>query len=307
MLAVTDLASQVSGPVYVPGDDGFDAEIAAWNLATAHRPLVAVGAADAADVAAAVGWAAERGLPVAVQATGHGAVAAAIGGVLVNTSRLDEVTVDPATRTARVGAGVKWARVIEAAAPYGLAPLSGSSSDVGAVGYTVGGGLGLLARRYGYAADHVRGLRIVTADGQLRDVDADEHPDLFWAVRGGKGNFGIVTSIEIDLVPVATLYAGGIFYPGAVAADVLHAYRAWTSSLPDETTTSVAILRLPPLPELPEPLRGQTVVHLRFIHAGDADVTRADVLSRLPAEVRTRYRDEWRPRYDAWAAALWGE
>ncbi|NJC65837.1 FAD-binding oxidoreductase [Planosporangium flavigriseum] len=270
-MTATELVGRLAGPVFLPGDVGFDAEIAAWNLATVHRPVVAIGATTTADVAAAVRWAAEHGLPVAVQATGHGAVAPATGCVLVTTHRMDEVTVDPATNTVRVGAGVKWARVIEAAAPYGLAPLSGSSSDVGAVSYTLGGGIGLMARRYGYAADHVRSLQIVTADGSIHDVDADHHAALFWAVRGGKGNFGIVTSIEIALMPISTLYAGGIFYPGAVATDVLHAYRTWTSTLPEETTTSVAILRLPPLPEVPEPLRGQTVVHLRFIHSGDAD------------------------------------
>jgi FAD/FMN-containing dehydrogenase len=283
-----ELADHVAGPVYFPGDNGFDAEIAAWNLATVHRPVVAVGATSAADVAAAVRWAADRGLPVAVQAGGHGAVAPAVGCVFVTTRRMAEVTVDPANRTARVGAGVKWVRVIEAAAPHGLAPLNGSSSDVGVVGYTLGGGVGPLARKYGYAADHVRNLQIVTADGTIRDIDADRETDLFWAVRGGKGNFGIVTSIEIELVPVSRLYAGGIFYPATAATDVLHAYRTWTSTLPEATTTSIAILRLPPLPELPEPLRGQTVVHLRFIHTGDADDQgNADEGARLLAPMRS--------------------
>lgn len=271
LVATDQLAHQVSGPVYFPGDEGFAAEIAAWNLATVHQPLVAVGATSAADVAAAVRWAAVRGLPVAVQATGHGAVAPTVGGVLITTRRMREVAVDSVRRTARVGAGATFAQVIAATAPYGLAPLCGSSSHVGVVGYTLAGGLGLFARRYGYAADHVRALHLVAADGRILVVDAMREPELFWAVRGGQGNFGVVTSLEIELVPVTTFHAGGIYFPGAAAAEVLHAYRDWTATLPDETTTSIAILRLPPLPQIPEPLRGQVVVHLRFVHLGGAD------------------------------------
>lgn len=269
--AVAELADRVAGPVLTPGDPGFAEEIAAWNLATVHRPGVVVGAASAADVAEAVRWAVRDHRKVAVQATGHGQTATAEDDdVLITTRRLDELTVDPVARTARIGAGVKWLRVIEAAAPYGLAPLNGSSSDVGAVGYVLGGGMGPMARRYGFAADHVRALEIVTADGRVRRVDAEHDAELFWALRGaGKNRFGIVTAIEIDLVPISHLYAGGVFFPAQAAADVLHAFREWAPTLPEEATASVAILRLPPLPELPEPLRGQTVAHLRFAYAGD--------------------------------------
>jgi FAD/FMN-containing dehydrogenase len=158
---------------------------------------------------------------------------------------------------------------MEAAAEYGLAGLCGSSSDVGVVGYSLGGGLGSLGRKHGFAADMIRAVEIVTADGLLRRVTAESDPELFWAVRGGKGNFGIVTALEIELVPVPSLYAGGIFFAGADAASVLHAYRQWAPTLPEEVTTSVAVLRMPPMDELPPPLRGQTVVHLRFAYAGD--------------------------------------
>jgi FAD/FMN-containing dehydrogenase len=206
-----------------------------------------------------------------VQATGHGLTSDLAGSVLVTTRRLSGLAVDPVARTARVGAGVRWAQVIEAAAPHGLAPLSGSSSQVGVVGYTLGGGLGPMARRYGFAADHVRSAELVTADGEVRRVDAGSDPDLFWALRGGKGNFGIVTELEIDLVPVAGLHGGGVFFPGEAAAALLHAYRTWVATLPEETTTSIALLRLPPLPSLPEPLRGRFVVHLRFAHLGPAE------------------------------------
>ncbi|WP_238011207.1 FAD-binding oxidoreductase [Dactylosporangium sp. AC04546] len=270
-ISIDDLTATVAGPVFVPGDEAYAAETFAWNVAHQHKPLVVVGATSAADVAAAVRWAGQHGLAVAVQATGHGAVRPAESCVLVSTTRMQQLSVDPATRTARAAAGVRWAQVIEAAAPHGLAPLNGSSSNVGVVGYTLGGGMGPLGRTFGFAADHVRSVEIVTADGAVRTIDADREADLFWAVRGGKGNFGIVTAIEFGLVEVASLYAGGIYFPATHAAEVLHRYREWAPTLPERTNTSIAALRLPPLPQLPEPLRGAYVVHLRFAHLGPAE------------------------------------
>lgn len=269
-IAVDALARSVSGPVLLPGDPEIEAEVTGFNLATRHRPALVVGATCAADVVAAVRFGAAHGLSVAVQATGHGAIMAADGALLITTRRMQDLSVDPAARAARVGAGVKWIRVIGAAAPYGLAPLSGSSSDVGVVGYTLGGGVGPLGRRYGFAADRVRSIEIVTGDGTLRTVNADEHPELFWALRGGKGNFGIVTSIEVELVPAGTIYGGGIFYEGRHAAAVLHTWREWVQTLSDDTTTSVALLRLPDAEHVPDSLRGKLTVHLRVAHCGDA-------------------------------------
>jgi FAD/FMN-containing dehydrogenase len=266
---VADLASRLQGNLFQPGDPGFDVEAAAFNLATAHRPQLIVAAGGTADVAAAVSFASRHGLPVAVQATGHGADVAVDTGVFINTRHLAGVRVDPQARTATVGAGVKWAAVIEAAAPYGLAPLNGSSSDVGAVGYTVGGGVPVLGRTFGFAADHVRRMTVVTADGASRDVAADREAVLFWGLRGGKGNLGVVTEMTIDLMPVARLYGGAIFYPGEHAAAVLHAYREWIATLGEATNTSIALLRLPPLPDVPEPLRGRFVVSLRVAHVGE--------------------------------------
>ena len=266
------LAKRVRGPVLLPGVVGFDEEISPWNTAVVHRPDIAVGVADAEDVAATLRWAAQRRLRVAIQATGHGPSAGVDGGVLITTRRLAGVSVDPHARTAWIGAGVKWGRVIEAAAAHGLAPLNGSTSDVGALGYSLGGGLGLMARKYGFAADHVRTVRIVTSDGLMRTVDADHEPDLFWAVRGaGKGRFGVVTEIEVDLVPVSRLYGGAIYYPASAAAAVMHAFGPWTQRLPEETTTSIAMLRLPDLPHVPAPIRGQFVVHLRVSHLGSTE------------------------------------
>nr|BFE87427.1 FAD-binding oxidoreductase [Planobispora longispora] len=228
-----------------------------------------VGAAGAEDVAAALRFATAHRLPVAVQATGHGAVQAADGAVLITTSRMRGVSVDASARSATIAAGCTWAEVVEAAAPYGLAPLNGSSSRVGAVGYTLGGGLGPIARTFGFAADHVREITVVTADGTIRVADATRETDLFWGLRGGKGSFGVVTSMTIDLFPVTSLYGGGLYYAAEDAARVLHAYRDWVGALPESVTTSVAMLRLPPAPELPEPLRGRFVVHLRFACVGE--------------------------------------
>ncbi len=264
--------TNVAGPVLHPGDPGWAEEVAGFNLAWTPTPAVVVGATGTADVATAVRYAAGVGKRVAVQATGHGLMADFDDAVLVTTRRMTDVEIDPVARTARVQAGVRWRAVIDAAAPHGLAPLNGSSSQVGVVGYTTGGGLGPMARRYGFAADHVTRFTIVTADGAVRDVRADstdpDDVDLFWAVRGGKGGFGIVTEMTFELVPVTTFYGGGIFFAGDDAATVLHVWREWAPTLPEDTTTSVALLRLPPDPSLPEPLRGRFVVSVRFTHLG---------------------------------------
>jgi FAD/FMN-containing dehydrogenase len=157
--------------------------VASWNVAIQHTPGVAVGATCAADVSAAVTWAVAHDLDVAVQATGHGPVRNAAGSLMITTRRMQGVAIDPERRIARVQAGVKWHRVMEAAAEYGLAGLCGSSSDVGVVGYSLGGGLGSLGRKYGFAADHIQAVEMVTADGRLRRVCADSDPELFWAAR----------------------------------------------------------------------------------------------------------------------------
>ena len=268
-IALDDLRAAAPDAVLVPGDPGFDAECSGFNLAVVQHPAVVVAATSVADVVAAVQYAAREGPSVRVQATGHGAGAPADGGLLVTTSRMTAVTVDPERRTATVSAGTRWRDVIEAAAPYGLAPLNGSSAGVGVVGYTLGGGMGPMGRTFGFAADHVRRLQIVVADGTVLEVDADHEPELFWALRGGKCDIGIVTELEFALMPVAQYYGGGIFYPGEAAATVLHKFRSWALTLPEQATTSMALLRLPDLPEVPAPLRGRLSVHLRFVYIGE--------------------------------------
>jgi len=270
-----ELSAVLEGPLLT------EPEFRPFNPAFALRPVALISAAHGEDVVAAVAWAARHSLRVAVMATGHGLNASVEGGVLITTERMTDVKVDPVARTATVQAGTRWAQVVQGAAVHGLAPVNGSSSAVGAVGFTLGGGIGPLSRTYGFAADHVRRARLVDGQGTVHDVDAESDPELFWALRGGKGNFGIVTELEIDLLPVTGLYGGSVFYPGAAAHDVLHAFATWSADLPERvSTTSVALLRLPPLPEIPEPLRGQCVVQLRYAHLDGAGPG-ADILAPM--------------------------
>ncbi|WP_017573872.1 FAD-binding oxidoreductase [Nocardiopsis halotolerans] len=264
-----DLAGHVSGPVHAPGTDAYDATRTGMQRLDRHRPDAVVEAADAGDVRAAVAWAAKRGLRVAAQLTGHGLGAGMEGGVLVATRRMDGVRVDPDRRTAWVGAGATWQAVIEAAAPHGLAPLSGSAPSVGAVSYTLGGGVGLLARRYGFAADHVRRVDLVTADGRLREVTEGGDPDLFWALRGGgAGAFGVVTGMEVGLFPVTRVYGGSLFLDVTAEPGALEVWRRWTASVPEELTSGVSMLVYPDVEGVPGPMRGRQVAQVSLAWSG---------------------------------------
>lgn len=239
----------------------------AWDVA----PSLALHPRGDGEIAASIDYARARGLGVAVQSTGHGRVDATTDAFLMDTSRMRSLEVDAELRTVRVDAGVRWTEVIEAAARVGLAPPSGSFPGVGVMGYSLGGGLGPLGRKYGYAADNVRELTVVAADGQRYVASPSSNPELFWGIRGGKGSFGIVTSMVMDLLPVPQLFGGGIYFAGETTTELLHNYFPWAQSLPEETTSSIALLRLPDLPELPEEIRGQFVVHLRIAHLGSAE------------------------------------
>ena len=245
------------------GEQGYEEGIAGFQTAVRHRPQVVVAASSAEDVVDAVRFARARGLAVAVQATGHGARVPA-DGVLITTRRMADVRIDPVARTATVAAGARWSAVIEQAAAHGLAPLAGSSPGVGAVGYTLGGGIGLLGRTFGYAADHVTAFDVVTADGGLRHATAETEPDLFWALRGGRAPVGVVTAMTIGLVPVPVVYGGGLHFDAADAAAVLTAFRELTAAAPETLTSSVGMVGLPPVEAIPEPLRGRHVLHVRL-------------------------------------------
>ena len=268
-LELDGLLAGLKGAAYMPGDEGYDGGRAAWNLNADQHPALVVMAEDAADVVAAVRYARDRGLGVGVMATGHGAASLPDGGVLINTSRMKGVSVDPEARTARVQAGAKWTELVPEAAAHGLAGLRGSTSDVSVVGYTMGGGFAWLGRKHGFNADSVVEAEVVTADGELLRVSADENADLFWGIKGGGGNFGIVTSLEISLYPFTEVYGGNIYYPLERAPEVLEHYAEWTETLPDEMTTAVVFLNFPPIPEIPPFLRGRSFVAVRGAYSGD--------------------------------------
>ncbi len=267
------LRTAVTGDVFTQGDHGYDEARRPWNLTTDERPAVVVVAGSAADVVQAVRFARSRGMRIAPQGTGHGSepLEPLQDAMLLRTVRMRGVRIDPAARTARAEAGALWQDVTVPAGQHGLAALAGSSPDVGVTGYTLGGGMGWLARRYGLAANSVTAAEIVTLDGRLRRADAGHEPDLFWAVKGGGGSVGVVTALEMRLYPVRELYAGALFFPIQRAAEVLHAWRAWTATVPDEITSLSRILRLPPLPDVPEPLRGRAFTLVEAAYLGDAD------------------------------------
>lgn len=265
-----DLAAVLTGAVHLPGTARYTELATPWNVAVPSTPVAVVEAATAADIAAAVTYAAGHGLQVSVQATGHGAVAYDRPVLMINTSALDELTVTT-TGAVRCGAGVVWSQVIAAAAPLGFAGLAGSAPGVGVVGFLTGGGIGPLARTYGVSADYVTAFDVVTGDGQLRRATATQNPGLFWGLRGGKGTLGVVTAVEFDLVPLTEILGGCLYFDGADAAIVLQAWREWTATLPEQATSSVAVLRLPPLPTVPAPLAGTVTVAVRFAWVGDPD------------------------------------
>ena len=265
-----ELDARTIGTVAVPGDEAYDALVSPWNVAIPVRPMAVLAARTAQDVVEAVRFASRHGLRVTPQATGHGPMADLVEELLVTTTGLDECFVHP-DGWARVGAGVKWLRVVEAAAPYGLAPLSGSITDVGVVGYTTGGGLGPMARTYGLAIDRVRAIEVVTGDGVLRRATPTEHPELFFGLRGGKGMLGIVTAIEFNLVHQPTFYGGSLWFDGDDAATVIEQWLHWSDGLPELGTTSIALFQLPPLPGVPPELAGRLTLSVRYVWTGDAE------------------------------------
>jgi FAD/FMN-containing dehydrogenase len=270
--AIAELRHRLDGPAFLPDEPGYAEECSTYNLVTPLRPRVAVGAQTVADVQASIRFAADHGLGVATRGGGHLVAKQFEDVVLVNLSRMRAVSVDADARQVRFDGGALWQDVLDATTPLGLAAMNGSSPTVGATGYLLGGGQSpCLGRSLGWASDHISALDVVTADGEVHRVTADLEPDLFFALRGSKGNFGIVTAVELALFPVTSVYGGGLWFAGEDVAEVLHTWREWVADLPDEMSSSVAIQRLPPDPALPEPLRGAFVVHVRISYIGSAE------------------------------------
>lgn len=252
----------IQGQTITIGESGWDAARQAWNLAVDQRPLAVVFPDSTADVIATVRAAQELGARIVTQGTGHGATAYTTldDSILVRTIGLRDISISG--RTCRVGSGALWGDVAAAAAKGGLAGLGGSSPDVGVVGYTLGGGIGWLSRRYGLASNAVTAIELVTADGRLRRIDTFEEPEAFWALRGGGGGLGIVTALEFDLFPIRTVIAGTLAWDAAHSARLLDAWASWTSGLDHSITSIIRFLSLPDVPGIPEPFAGKRVMTL---------------------------------------------
>jgi FAD/FMN-containing dehydrogenase len=276
--ATEALRAAIAGDVFVPGEQARRA----WNLAIDQRPAAVVFAESATDVARAVRFARAQGMRIAPQGTGHGSepLEPLEDAMLLKTSRMRRVEINPAARTARAEAGALWQDVTVPAGEHGLAALAGTSPDVGVTGYTLGGGIGWLARRYGLAANAITAAEILTLDGHLTRADAGHEPDLLWAVKGGGGSVGVVTALEMTLYPVRQLYAGALFFPLQRSAQVLHAWREWTHTVPDEVTSLGRILRFPAVPEVPEHLRGRAFALVEAAYLGD-QATGAEMIRPL--------------------------
>jgi FAD/FMN-containing dehydrogenase len=269
MVDYAALATTVSAPVLRPDDDGYAAACTGINLAYVPTPDAVLRPASVDDVVAAVRFARDAAIPVRVLATGHGAHAAPAGGLLLNLAGFDALRIDAAARTATFGGGITWAPVIAAAAEHGLAPVTGSSATVGAVGFLLGGGFGPLARTFGAGSDYLLSLRVVTGTGELMTASADENPDLFWALRGGKGGLGVVVEATVRLVELAELTGGALFFDVADAAAVFDGWVAWGATAGPEITTSFNVTRFPDLDMVPPPLRGRHLASLKVGVAAD--------------------------------------
>lgn len=277
------LRPRLEGRIALPSDDDWDEQRRAWQLLADQHPSAVVAAAGVQDVVETVTFARRFGLHVAPQSTGHGAGAlpSLADTILLRLSALGGVDVDGSTGRARVGAGAVWGDVAAVAAEHGLAAVAGMSSTVGVVGLALGGGLGWLARSHGLAADSIVAIEGVDAQSRVIRADADHHADLFWAARGGAAPF-IVTAIELQLHPIAELSAGGMLWAIDRTADVVHAWREWIADAPDSVTSLARVLRYPPLPELPESLRGRAFVAIEVAVQEAGDVVE-DLLAPLRA------------------------
>jgi FAD/FMN-containing dehydrogenase len=265
--AARALRGRIDGAVVSPPDDGYDEARGTFNLTDDLRPALVAFPQDEREVVAVVDVAREHGLRVAAQRSGHnaGPLGTASDAIVLRTDALQGSVIDVGARKARVRSGAKWANVVPQASELGLAALHGSTPDVSIAGYSLGGGLGWYGRKHGLAANSVTAIELVTADGELVRTDADHGTDLFWALRGGGGNFGVVTALEFDLLPIPSVYAGVLFFPWERSSEVLHAWREWTATAPEEITSVGRILKFPPLDFIPEPFRGRAFVMVEAV------------------------------------------
>src|SRR4051794_26316031 len=271
---VGELQASLRGTVVRPGDADYDEARSIWNASHDKHPSLVIRCAGTADVIKAVEFVCSQDLPVAVRGGAHSIAGFSTvdDGVVIDLSAMNAVTVDPVNRRARVEGGATWKHVDHETQAFGLAVTGGLVSSTGVGGFTLGGGIGWLLRRYGLASDNLVGADVVTSDGQLVHASAEDNPDLFWALRGGGGNFGIVTSFEFDLHPVGpTVLAGLLFFPPESARAVVTGWRTLTESMPDELTSLVNLTTAPPVPFLPESVHGKPIAVVAAMHSGSLD------------------------------------
>jgi FAD/FMN-containing dehydrogenase len=267
------LAAALAGEVVLPDDERFGEARLAWNTAVDTRPVAVAFPASADDMVATVRFAAAEGLRLAFIGGGHNAGPIDWGRdtLLVKTSKMTDIHLDVEGRRARVGAGTLAKPLAQAAGRHGLAYLAGTSPDVGVTGYTLGGGYNWMLRKHGFACNTVVSAEIVTAEGALIRVDRDSEPDLFWALRGGGGNFGAVTALELELFPYERVFGGALFWPIERATEVLHAWLEWVDGVPEECHSFGRMLQLPDLPFLPPHLNARSFVMVEAVFAGSEE------------------------------------
>ncbi|MFH9426161.1 FAD-binding oxidoreductase [Streptomyces sp. NPDC017529] len=287
-------------PLPRPGSDAYAAAVRAFNLAAPLRPDAAVVVRSVDDIRLALGRAEAEGLRPRVHTTGHaaGSAGSMAGALLLRVAPLGRVEVDALRRTARIPAGTPWSAVVAEAAAHGLAVAHGSSPTVGAVGYLLRGGVSFYGRSTGLASNRVRAIELVTADGRLRHAGPDSDPELLWALRGGGGGFGVVTSVEVELLPVRRVVAGTAFWPAECAGQLLDAWLRWCRTAPPEATTSLRVMNLPPVPGIPPSLTEGPVLGVDgVVIAPDDDLGRAH---RVAAGLLDPLRAVAGPLLDTW-------
>jgi FAD/FMN-containing dehydrogenase len=271
---IAELAGELRGQVIMPGDPDYDSARALWNAMHDRHPAVIVRCLGTADVIAAIRFARSHSLEIAVRGGGHSIAgfSGVDGGLVIDLTPMKGVRVDPQAKRAIVQGGCVWSDVDVETQAFGLATTGGLVSTTGVGGFTLGGGIGWLMRKYGLACDNLLAADVVTADGELVRASAAGDPELLWALRGGGGNFGVVTSFEFELHKVGpTVLGGGVFYPGADAEQVLRGWREWLPSAPDELTTVVNLTVAPPAPFLPEAWHGKPIIAILGLHAGSVE------------------------------------
>jgi len=275
--AIAILRSKVRGTILLPGDSGFDAARTVWNATVDRKPAIILRCAGVADIVQALALARDQGLPVSVRGGGHNIAGSAVcdDGIMIDLSALKSVRVDPELRRAYVEPGATLADLDHETQAFGLATPLGINSTTGVAGLTLGGGFGWLTRKFGMTVDNLLSAELITAEGKRLRASATENPDLFWAIRGGGGNFGVVTLFEFQLHPVGPeLLSGLVVYPFEQAKTLLAKYRELAHEIPEDLNVWAVLRLAPPLPFLPDAVHGKPVLLFPFLYAGDPEVGR---------------------------------